>query len=195
MLAARGCRGAFTAVDTCGFPRATWRSLRCSAYATREPARAALKRLRPDWETRRPATVRDWLEQWLAGRTGLRASMRRNYRAHLDNPSVLGEVLLAELDTPVVSTGVRQRVATDTAAHCTARATPASRVKPQLNSHANMPPARRAAPGHPPKTRIQSQQQRRPLTQRVNGLTRHATYCSAPPGTRTPDPLIKSQLL
>jgi integrase len=45
--------------------------------------------------------VGEWLEQWLAGRTNLRASTRRNYRSHLDLhllPS-LGALRLAELDT------------------------------------------------------------------------------------------------
>lgn len=72
--------------------------MRRGGYATRDQARAALQTLRQT----KPLTVRDWLEQWLAAHTRLRATTRQNYRYLFEQHLIpaLGSLLLAELDLP-----------------------------------------------------------------------------------------------
>lgn len=72
-----------------------------AGYPTRDQARTASRELRSRTIASNGLTVGEWFEQWLGGRTNLRASTRRNYRSHLDLHLLpaIGDLRLADLDT------------------------------------------------------------------------------------------------
>ncbi|WP_052434150.1 tyrosine-type recombinase/integrase [Streptacidiphilus melanogenes] len=94
-------------------PTGQGRPLRRGGYTTRDQARAALHELRARTIASEGLTVGQWMEQWLTGRTNLRASTRRNYRSHLDLHLLpaLGDIRLAELDTARIQAAFDQLAA------------------------------------------------------------------------------------
>lgn len=91
--------------------------VRRGGFASREAARAALRRTRGDEPGAAGAvwTVGGWLQQWLDGRTRLRARTRVGYAEHIDrylNP-YLGGVPLEEL-TPALVRQAFERISCHT---------------------------------------------------------------------------------